>query len=76
MAANTIKHVHRYSRLSDGLSFVVELEINVDEISQALAARAIGSKLQKSQALNGDIKCRVISTGDDVERKTMDVAKA
>ena len=60
-------------RIKDGLSFVVEIELNIDEIAQSLAARAIESKSQKSQALNGDIKCRVISTGDDIQKKTLQV---
>lgn len=73
MGENTIKHIHRYKRKSDGLSFVVELEIDIDGVCQELAARAIGSKGRKAQTLHGDIKCKVISTGNDVEKKTVAV---
>lgn len=41
--------------------FAVELEIKVEEVAQALAARAIQSKSGKAVALGGDIKCKVIS---------------
>jgi hypothetical protein len=64
--ADKIKHRHQYKRLSDGAVFEVELEIDVDEVCRLLAARAIGSKLGKSQALNGDIKCKVINATSPV----------
>jgi len=43
-----------------GQKFTVEIEINQGEVSKLLAARAWGSKSGKSQALNGDIKCKII----------------
>jgi hypothetical protein len=41
--------------------FSVEIEVNIEEVAQALAARAIQSKSGKAVALGGDIKCKVIS---------------
>lgn len=49
-----------YTKSSTGESFTVEVEIDLEEIARALAARAITSKGGKAQALGGDIKCRVI----------------
>lgn len=67
------KHIHRFKHLHTGESFVVEMEIDVDEVCRHLAARAYGSKSGKSRAMNGDIKCKVISRGDDVAQKTIEV---
>ena len=44
-----------------GERFTVEIEINEREVSRLLAARAWASKTGKSQALNGDIKCKIIN---------------
>ena len=41
--------------------FSIELEIKLEEVAQALAARAIKSKSGKAVALGCDIKCKVIS---------------
>jgi hypothetical protein len=43
-----------------GKSFTVEIEINQGEVSKLLAARAFASKAGKSQALGGDVKCKII----------------
>ncbi len=69
-----IRHVHRFKHAHTGESFVVELEIDIDEVSRHLAARAFGSKGGKSRAMNGDIKCKIISRGDDAEQKTVSLA--
>jgi hypothetical protein len=66
MSESTIKHVRRFKNLKTGESFVVEMEINIDEVCRHLAARAIGSKSGKSVALNGDIKCKVINATSPV----------
>lgn len=73
--ANKIKHVHRFQHSHTKESFVVEMEIDVDEVCRHLAARAYGSKSGKSVAMNGDIKCKVISRGDDSAKKTTEVAR-
>ena len=47
-----------------GKSFTVEIEINQGEIAKLLAARAFVSKAGKSQALGGDVKCKIIKRHD------------
>lgn len=73
MESAKFKHIHRFKHITTGESFVVELEIDVEEVCRHLAARAFGSRSGKSRAMNGDIKCKVISRGDDVKQKTLQV---
>ena len=55
-----MKVVREFTIPSTQERFSVELEIEIEEVAQALAARAIKSKSGKAVALGGDIKCKVI----------------
>lgn len=55
-----MKFQDTFTDKASGKSFTVEIEINQGEVSKLLAARAFKSQSGKSQALNGDIKCKII----------------
>jgi hypothetical protein len=56
------KHRFSFTTVKDNVDFEVELEIDLQEIAQRLAARAIRSKGLKATTLRGDIVCKVISS--------------
>ncbi len=59
-----MKIVREYNVVKTGQPFTVEVEIDLESIAQGLAARAIHSKGKKTSALQGAIKCKVITPKD------------
>jgi hypothetical protein len=56
-----LKITREYFVRDSGEAFKVEIEIDLEDIAQSLAARAIHAKGQKSTTLRGAIRCKVIS---------------
>lgn len=54
-----------YNVKKTGEAFKVEIVIDLEDIAQSLAARAIHSKGRKSTTLRGAIRCKVL---DDVDK--------
>ena len=54
-----MKFLREFTSCKTGENFTVEIEIDLEQVARAVAARAIHAKGQKSSAMNGDIKCRV-----------------
>ena len=50
-----------YKDIKTGNDFKVEVEINLDELAQELAARAYHSTSGRTVTLHGAIKCKVIA---------------
>lgn len=59
----TIRIEREYNVIKTGKPFRVEIVIDLEDIAQGLAARAIHSKGKKSTTLRGAIRCKVL---DDV----------
>jgi hypothetical protein len=50
-----------YTVRDTGKPFTVEIEIDLEDIAQSLAARAIHTKGKKSTTLRGAIRCKVLT---------------
>jgi hypothetical protein len=56
----TVRIEREYTVKKTGAPFKVEIEIDIEDIAQALAARAIHAKGKKSTGYRGAIQCKVI----------------
>lgn len=56
----TLRIRREFSVKKTGKTFAVEIEIDVEDIAQALAARAIHAKGKKSTGYRGAIRCKVV----------------
>ena len=54
-----VKTTHRFTYKPTGEELEVELEINVEEVARALAARAYHTKNCKASTMGGDIRATV-----------------
>jgi hypothetical protein len=63
-----VKSVHHFRDPKSGDTFTIELDLNVSEIANTMAARLRRSKTGKSRSMNGDIKARIISRNKEEKR--------